>query len=124
MSALDTRAERYRLAWTNARDRAAALLAALVDADGERDALRAAYVEQGENVDIVREQRDACLKANYELVAERDAARAEADRLREALREIAAYAEERQHAVDEGTGLAQAALHAIGQTASRVVSIR
>lgn len=39
--ALQSRAERYRLAWTNARERAAALAEALVEADDERDALRA-----------------------------------------------------------------------------------
>lgn len=43
-------AERYRLAWQNARQRAADLLAALVESDEERDFLRAQLKERDDEV--------------------------------------------------------------------------
>jgi hypothetical protein len=46
----DGRAERYRIAWHQARQRAQNHLAALIEADAERDALRAALRDRDDEV--------------------------------------------------------------------------
>lgn len=46
----EMREERYRLAWTSARQRAAGLYAALVESDAERDHLAAQLRERDEEV--------------------------------------------------------------------------